>query len=63
MKGFAPWKPQKRTEPLVRDMEGVIAEYCRYLPLTVRQVFYRLKGLPQDRALLRERAAQVQPRP
>ena len=48
-KGFAPWKPQKRTEPLLADIEGVLEEYRAYLPLTVRQVFYRLvgKGYPK----------------
>jgi hypothetical protein len=44
VKGFAPWKPQKRTEPLVADIETVLEEYEEYLPLTVRQVFYRLVG-------------------
>jgi hypothetical protein len=49
VKGFAPWKPQKRTEPLLRDIEAVLEEYRAYLPLTVRQVFYRLvgKGYPK----------------
>lgn len=44
VKGFASWKPQKRTEPLLADIEGVLEEYRAYLPLTVRQVFYRLVG-------------------
>jgi hypothetical protein len=44
VKGFAPWKPQKRTEPLVMDIEAVLEEYREYLPVTVRQVFYRLVG-------------------
>jgi len=43
-KGFASWKPQKRTLPLLEDIEGVLEEYRDYLPLTVRQVFYRLVG-------------------
>jgi hypothetical protein len=43
-KGFAAWKPQKRTQPLLEDIEGVLREYRDYLPLTVRQVFYRLVG-------------------
>jgi hypothetical protein len=49
VKGFAPWKPQKRTEPLVMDIEAVLEEYREYLPMTVRQVFYRLvgKGYPK----------------
>ncbi len=48
-KGFAPWKPQRRTQPLLADVEAVLEEYQEYLPLTVRQVFYRLvgKGYPK----------------
>lgn len=44
VKGFAAWKPQKRTEPLLEDIEAVLREYRAYLPLAVRQVFYRLVG-------------------
>jgi hypothetical protein len=50
VKGFAPWKPQKKTEPLLAEIEAVLNEYRAYLPLTVRQVFYRLvgKGYPKS---------------
>ncbi len=50
VKGFAPWNPQKKTEPLLADIEAVLEEYRAYLPLTVRQVFYRLvgKGYPKS---------------
>jgi hypothetical protein len=50
VKGFAPWRPQKRTEPLLVDIKAVLEEYRSYLPLTVRQVFYRLvgKGYPKS---------------
>ncbi len=44
VKGFASWRPQKRTEPLVREIEAVLEEYREYLPMTVRQMFYRLVG-------------------
>ncbi len=49
-KGFAAWRPQRRTEPLLLDIEAVLVEYREYLPLTVRQVFYRLvsKGYPKS---------------
>jgi hypothetical protein len=49
VKGFAPWKPQKRTEALLDNIEAVLDEYRAYLPLTIRQVFYRLvgKGYPK----------------
>lgn len=42
VKGFAAWRPQKKTEQLVEDIERVLVEYREYLPLTIRQVFYRL---------------------
>lgn len=45
VKGFAAWKPQKKTEALLADIERVLVEYRSYLPMTVRQVFYRLVGL------------------
>jgi hypothetical protein len=44
VKGFAPWRPQKRTQALLEDIEVVLKEYEAYLPLTIRQVFYRLVG-------------------
>lgn len=44
VKGFAPYKPQTKTLPLLEDIETVLEEYKRYLPMTVRQVFYRLVG-------------------
>ena len=43
-KGFAEWKPQKKTLRLLEDIDGVLEEYADYLPLTIRQVFYRLVG-------------------
>jgi hypothetical protein len=44
-KGFATWKPHAKTEILVGDVERVLDEYRDYLPLTIRQIFYRLVGL------------------
>lgn len=43
-KGFAAWRPQKKTEALLSDIDAVLEEYRQHLPLTVRQVFYRLVG-------------------
>jgi hypothetical protein len=43
-KGFATWNIQDRTMPLFMDIQAVLEEYRAYLPLTVRQVFYRLVG-------------------
>ena len=43
-RGFAPWNPQKKSRALLARIEAVLAEYEYYLPLTIRQVFYRLVG-------------------
>jgi hypothetical protein len=49
VKGFADWNPQRKTRGLLADIDVVLEEYSRYLPLTIRQVFYRLvgKGYPK----------------
>lgn len=41
-RGFAPWNPRPDTLALVRAVQAVLAEYQTHLPLTIRQVFYRL---------------------
>ena len=43
-RGFAPWTPRPDTLALLSQVQGVMAEYADYLPLTIRQVFYRLVG-------------------
>lgn len=43
-RGFAAWNPRPDTLALVAQVQGVLAEYADYLPLTIRQVFYRLVG-------------------
>ncbi|HEX4061251.1 MAG TPA: hypothetical protein VHY58_09555, partial [Streptosporangiaceae bacterium] len=40
-RGFAHWSPRPDTLDLVR---GVLEEYAAQLPLTARQIFYRLVG-------------------
>lgn len=50
-KGYAEWRPQRRTRVLLEQVGAVLAEYEEQLPLTVRQVFYRLvgaHGYPKD---------------
>jgi hypothetical protein len=37
--------PQKETWPLIEQVRGVLGEYRDYLPLTIRQIFYRLVGV------------------
>lgn len=43
-KGYAGWRPQARTRALLEQVDAVFEEYRDYLPLTVRQIFYRLVG-------------------
>ena len=43
-RGFVDWRPQAATLALLERVRDVLAEYAEYLPLTVRQVFYRLVG-------------------
>jgi hypothetical protein len=44
VRGFAPWKPQSATMALLEQVRRVLDEYADYLPLTIRQIFYRLVG-------------------
>jgi hypothetical protein len=44
VRGFAPWQPQADTLKLLDDVRAVLDEYEDYLPLTIRQIFYRLVG-------------------
>lgn len=43
-RGFAPWSPRAQSLALLSQVQGVLHEYAEYLPLTCRQVFYRLVG-------------------
>jgi hypothetical protein len=43
-KGYAAWRPQKKTSRLIMQVKEVLEEYRDYLPLTARQIFYRLVG-------------------
>lgn len=43
-RGFAPWNPRADTLELLGQVQSVLTEYADYLPLTIRQVFYRLVG-------------------
>ena len=51
VRGFAPWRPQAESLELLRDVQAVLATFRAYLPVTLRQVFYRLvatRGYPKD---------------
>ena len=38
------WRPQARTKALLNQIDDVLVEYAEHLPLTGRQIFYRLVG-------------------
>lgn len=44
-RGFAPWTPRPESVALVQDVQAVLAEYHAHLPLTCRQIFYRLVAM------------------
>src|SRR5262249_56679661 len=43
-RGFAPWSPGQETLELLARVNAVLGEYQDHLPLTLRQIFYRLVG-------------------
>ncbi|MFD8621697.1 hypothetical protein [Streptomyces sp. NPDC059513] len=43
-RGFADWSPKPDTLRLVEQVRAVLDEYREHLPMTARQVFYRLVG-------------------
>lgn len=42
LRGYADWKPKEETLYWVGKVRGVLDEYRDYLPITLRQIFYRL---------------------
>lgn len=44
-RGYAAWRPQRKTRVVLAQVRAVLEEYADYLPLTVRQIFYRLVGV------------------
>lgn len=43
-RGYADWRPHRKTEALLAQVDEVLAVYRAEWPLTVRQIFYRLVG-------------------
>lgn len=41
-RGFAPWNPEPESVALVEQVRTVLATFQAHLPVTIRQVFYRL---------------------
>lgn len=51
VRGFAEWRPRPDAQTLLRQVRKVLDEYHEHLPLTLRQVYYRLvgtRGYPKD---------------
>ncbi|SHK69403.1 hypothetical protein SAMN05444000_1753 [Shimia gijangensis] len=44
VRGFAQWSPQEKTLIVLEQINEVLDEYREHLPMTIRQVFYRLVG-------------------
>jgi hypothetical protein len=44
VRGMADWKPQPHVQAVMGQVEEVLEEYEEHLPLTIRQIFYRLVG-------------------
>jgi hypothetical protein len=42
VRGMAPWEPRAKTRPLLGNVLEVLHQYREQLPLTLRQIFYRL---------------------
>ena len=47
-KGFIAWRPHRHSQELLGKVHAVLDEYRNHLPLTLRQVFYRLVGAYGD---------------
>ena len=43
-RGFITWVPRTKTRLLLTQVQAILTEYADYLPLTIRQIFYRLIG-------------------
>lgn len=43
-KGYSAWRPRSRTREVLEQVQEVLEEYAPHLPLTCRQIFYRLVG-------------------
>ena len=61
-RGFAAWNPRPASLELVQDVQAVLADYAAHLPLTIRQVFYRLvstRGFRKSETVNRARRARL----
>jgi hypothetical protein len=44
VRGLAAWNPQTKTRTLLDQIGAILKEYAEHLPLTCRQILYRLVG-------------------
>ena len=44
VRGLAAWSPHYKTRNILDQVRNILTEYADYLPLTLRQIFYRLVG-------------------
>src|SRR5574341_2347961 len=44
VRGLAAWQPRAKSLVLLEQVKAVLREYIEHLPLTIRQIFYRLVG-------------------
>lgn len=52
-RGFIQWEPRGNSKVLIDQVSGILEEYVASLPITVRQIFYRMVGkhdYPKDQA-------------
>jgi hypothetical protein len=42
LRGYEPWTPKPETREVIRAVADVLDEYEEYLPISLRQIFYRL---------------------
>lgn len=43
-KGYAAWRPHRKTREVLEQVQDILEAYREHLPLTIRQIFYRLVG-------------------
>ena len=42
LRGYVSWSPYSKNRAVLANIRDVLEEYASYLPLTIRQIFYRL---------------------
>jgi hypothetical protein len=61
-RGFADWTPRAKKQVVLDQVRSVLNEYQAFLPLTIRQIFYRLvatHGFPKTEAAYKNQLCEV----